>query len=193
MSAFSVSTVESALRYWLTTSTGLGETAVIWSDQAGQEPAKFITLELSSLSEVGWDETRYTAAADPQPLAEVQRHRGGPRELQVHVQAQSRSLFGTDGAFELARKAQLGLGLEQVRTRLSGAGLAVIDPGKPMRIRTLLDTRFVSRYALDPRFHASDESVEALATIAEVHGAGHFKKEDGTSFTTTFTAAVTED
>lgn len=192
MTAFSVSLVEGALRYWLTTSTGLDEDKVIWSDQSGNLPeGRFITLELSNFSSLSpHDERRYEAAHPAEELHDIDLRTGGPRELGVRVQAQSRDLYGTDGAFELARKSQLGLSLDQVRNRLGEAGLSVIDPGQPVRIRTLLDTRFVTRYALDPRFNASDEALEALAAIQHVHGSGTVNKPDGSQIAVPIEADV---
>jgi hypothetical protein len=176
MSAFAIATVESALRYWLVQATGLAEGEVIWMDQGqGHQPTsgRFLTLRPAGFRTLApRDEDRWEPASPIVEGAELRHRAGGPRELGVYVQANSTQAFGGNSAFELIRRAQLGLELPAVISRLSLAGLSVLDRGAPRNVATLLDTRFAGRFSLDVRFNASDELISTSTYIQTVEGEG---------------------
>lgn len=169
MSAFSIAVVESALRAWLMASTGLNEDVIRWADQSGGQPTTdFIIMRMGVFDALSiHDDVRWrTQGGQPE------RFSTGPRVLGVYVQANTRLTFGASSAFELARKAQRGLGLPSVRVALAEAGLALQDAGRPRNIATLLDTRFQGRYAFDVLFNTSDELITSDGFIEAVSGTG---------------------
>lgn len=174
--AFTLTTAEAALHAWLLSCTGLGEDDIIWADQEGYQPTgPYMTMRLASFSPVSPHEDVLYDEDESPPVtagAEITRTAIAYRLLTLFLQAFSRDVHGASGAFEIARKAQMGLTRPSVQQALRAAGLAVADVGAPRNVTTLFDTDFVGRFALDVTFNVTDEDAQTLTFIETVEGEG---------------------
>jgi len=164
------SDIETAIRAWVKSGSGLTDEQVIWADQNGGSPAlPFIDIRLGELVPVGAaDASDWEYDAGGPAGQEIVMSGHGVREFAVSVRAFSASPLGNSSARALLSKVQTALALESARSALHAAGVTPFDNGRVQVVPAILETSWEGRAVLQVRFYTEETVTERTTYIDTV-------------------------
>lgn len=150
------STVKNSLYNWAVANVPSGMSAVWYFPNAPRPTVDYITLQISSLVQIGWDYI-------PQPVDDAGNVEGvGDREFTLHVQA-----YGGD-PFTVLENLRTSLQKPTVLDSLRANGIVAVNWFPIQDITDLVDSRFEQRASMDILFRIAQEWIDTLGTIAQV-------------------------
>lgn len=163
------STVQDALRSWVSAATGVALASVIMAEQDGPRPTKpFATIRVSGIRRLGAFDgsAATTTAGTPDPGEEVTLTTGGHRELGVSVNVFTVPTQGASCAFALASKLHAQADTEGVRATMKAAGASLFEVAPVRNLNDVFRTAMEGRAQVDARLYVT-ESVTELTTYIE--------------------------
>lgn len=121
------STVQSAIRAWAVSGSGLPSGQVIWGQQSGPRPAQpWISLRVMSVRKIGQDTVTVADASSPSAGAEIEITATGQRDVTLEMQCFGLAGQGANAPVALLEGIAAAASLPVRRDALNTAGIGLL-------------------------------------------------------------------
>ena len=160
--------LKTALYNWAVANVPSSMPVIYYYPNAPRPTVDYVTLVISSVSQIGWDYV-------PQPIdADGDVEQVGDREFIVTAQG-----YGGD-PLTVLENLRTSLQKQTVLDTLRASGIVFCDWFPINDITDLVDSRFEQRATMDIRFRIAHEYFDTLGTIAQVEAEEVILNVDGT-------------
>lgn len=149
-------TVKTNIYNWVVANIPMGMPVTMYYENAPRPSAPYVTINLSSITQIGWDWTP-SPSNDAGDISLI-----GDREFIVQLQA-----YGGD-PFTVMENLRTSLQKETVLNTLRANGIVFANWYPINDITELVDTLFQKRTQMDVLFRIAQTATESLGTIATV-------------------------
>ena len=159
--------IETAIKTWLSNSTTIDSSKIIFTHQKTPLLAdgSYLTLKIEPPRKIGFDEVQYNTDLGQPAGQEVQQTVTGPREFILLVQAYTIQEFGSGTAKELLGAAEIALGKPSQVDAFNAVGIGYFA-SEPMNSLPVLGPDGQGRAQLDLHFIVFDKVVDPVGYIA---------------------------